>query len=158
MNIDVNQLQPRRTASPALKLLHETLFALLKIERRFDPFFRPALDAIFQEPLARGLQFLTNLWRDREILRLAEERKLPDEEAYLDSIISEMAAHMRQLYQPGSYERGGNTKTHGVVRGEFTVRGDLAAPYRHGVFTEPRTFPAWVRFSRPRSSPAGRYR
>ncbi|HYJ16944.1 MAG TPA: catalase family protein [Candidatus Limnocylindria bacterium] len=153
MNIDVNQLQPRRTASPALKLLHETLFALLKIERRFDPFFRPALDAIFQEPLARGLQFLTNLWRDREILRLAEERKLPDEEAYLDSIISEMAAHMRQLYQPGSYERGGNTKTHGVVRGEFTVRGDLAAPYRHGVFAEPRTFPAWVRFAGPGPAP-----
>ena len=66
----------RPTAQPVLKLLHETLFALLKIERRFDPFFRPALDAIFQEPLARGLQFLTNLLRDREILRLAEERKL----------------------------------------------------------------------------------
>jgi hypothetical protein len=151
--MDVNQLQSRRTASPALKLLHETLFALLKIERRFDPFFRPALDLIFQEPLARGLQFLTNLWRDREILRLAEERKLPDEEAYLDSIISEMATHMRQLYQPGSFQRGGNTKTHGVVRGEFTVRGDLPAPYRHGVFAEPRTFSAWVRFSGPGPAP-----
>ena len=99
--MDVNQLQRRRTAPPALKLLHETLFALLKIERRFDPFFRPALDAVFQEPLARGLQFLTNLWRDREILRLAEERKLPDEEAYLDLIISEMNAHMRTRRQRG---------------------------------------------------------
>lgn len=149
VNMAISQQQRRPTAPPLLKLLHETLFALLKIERRFDPFFRPALDAIFQEPLARGLQFLTNLWRDQETLGLAEERKLPDEEAYLESIISEMTAYMRELYQPGSYQRGGNTKTHGVLRGEFTVRGDLPAPYRHGVFAEARTFPAWVRFSGP---------
>ena len=32
---------------------------------------------------------------------------------------------MRGLWKPGYFERGGNTKTHGIVRAEFTVRDDL---------------------------------
>ena len=78
MEISYQKHGPATT--PLLKFLHETLFAFLKLERRFDPFFRPALDAVLQEPLARGLQFLINLRRDKEALALAEERQLPDEE------------------------------------------------------------------------------
>jgi hypothetical protein len=132
-----------------LKLIHEALFSLLKMERRFDPFFRPAFDALAQEPLARLIQALINLRRKDEGLRLAEEKQLPGEAAFLDSIIADMAAYMRDHYQPGTYERGGNTKTHGVVRGEFTVRNDLPEVFRKGVFAEPRTFRAWVRFAGP---------
>ena len=102
-----------------LKLVHEALFTLLKVERRFDPFFRPAFDALFQEPLARFIQALINLRRQDEGLQLAEEKPLPGEAAFLDTIIAEMAAYMRDYYTPGTYERAGNTKTHGVVRGEF---------------------------------------
>ena len=60
-----------------------------------------------------------------------------------------MAAYMRAHYTPGEFQRAGNTKTHGVVRGEFTVRDDVPAEWRHGVFAEPRTFRAWVRFAGP---------
>ena len=56
---------------------------------------------------------------------------------------------MRRLWAPGYFERGGNTKTHGVVRAEFTVRDDLPENMRRGVFAEPRTYRAWVRFSGP---------
>jgi hypothetical protein len=56
-----------------LKLIHEALFSLLKLERRFDPFFRPAFDALAQEPLARLIQALINLRRKDEGLGLAEE-------------------------------------------------------------------------------------
>ena len=56
---------------------------------------------------------------------------------------------MRAHYAPGEFQRAGNTKTHGVVRGEFTVRDDVPAKWRHGVFAEPRTFRAWVRFAGP---------
>jgi len=42
-----------------------------------------------------------------------------------------------------------NTKTHGVVRAGFTVRDDLPPQYRRGLFAEPKTYPAWVRFSGP---------
>ena len=56
---------------------------------------------------------------------------------------------MRQNYRPGEYQRGGNTKTHGIVRGEFIVRDDVPAHMRHGVFAKPHTYRAWVRFSGP---------
>jgi hypothetical protein len=132
-----------------LKLIHEALFSLLKLERRFDPFFRPAFDALAQEPLARLIQALINLRRKDEGLGLAEEKPLPGEAAFLDSIIADMAAYMRDHYQPGTYERGGNTKTHGIVRGEFVVRNDLPETFRKGIFAEPRAFRAWVRFGGP---------
>ena len=56
---------------------------------------------------------------------------------------------MRKLWKPGGFERGGNTKTHGIVRGEFVVHEDLPANLRHGIYAEPRTYRAWVRFSGP---------
>lgn len=132
-----------------LKTLHEALYGLLKIERRFDPFFRPYFDAILQEPLARLTQFLINLRRKNQGLELVEEKQLPDEDAFLKSIIADMGAYLHAHYTPGKFERAGNTKTHGVVRGEFIVRDDLPAELRQGVFAEPRTFRAWVRFGGP---------
>jgi hypothetical protein len=132
-----------------LKTLHDALFALLKIERRFDPFFRPAFDKLFQKPLGTLLQALINFRRRDEGLGLVEEKALPGEEEFVQSIITDMTAYMNDHYRPGGYERGGNTKTHGVVRAEFIVRGDLPANFRKGIFAEPRSYPAWVRFGGP---------
>jgi hypothetical protein len=56
---------------------------------------------------------------------------------------------MRLLWKPGGFERGGNTKTHGMVRGEFIVHENLPAEFRHGIYAEPKTYRAWVRFSGP---------
>jgi hypothetical protein len=132
-----------------LKTFHAAVIELMKLERRIDPFFRPALDALLREPLAALAQLLINVRRRNEGLGLAEERLLPGEEAFLDCIIRDMAAYMRAHYKPGEFQRAGNTKTHGVVRGEFTVRDDVHAEWRRGVFAEPRTFRAWVRFAGP---------
>ncbi len=132
-----------------LKRFHDAALELMKLERRVDPFFRPPLDAIFQEPVAWFLQVLINRRRPAEGLALAEERLLPGEDAFLDSIIRDMAAYMRAHYAPGGFQRAGNTKTHGVLRGEFTVRPDVPVEWRHGVLAEPRTFRAWVRFAGP---------
>jgi hypothetical protein len=74
---------------------------------------------------------------------------MPDEEEYLDSIISSFTTQMHLLWKPGAFERGGNTKTHGLVRGEFIVHEGLPAAFRHGIFAEPRKYRAWVRFSGP---------
>jgi hypothetical protein len=132
-----------------LQSLHDALLQLLKVERRFDPFFRPYFDAILREPLAGLIQTLINLgWKD-EGLRLAEEKPLPDEEVFLEAIIADMAAYMRAHYTPGTFERAGNTKTHGVVRGDFTVRDDVPAALQRGAFAHPRTFRAWIRFGGP---------
>jgi hypothetical protein len=56
---------------------------------------------------------------------------------------------MRGLWKPGGFERGGNTKTHGIVRGEFIVHDNLPEKLRRGIYAQPRTYRAWVRFSGP---------
>mgnify|MGYP002780808468 CR=1 FL=1 len=131
------------------EFIHQFLVSLMQLERRTEPFWRPYANAIFREPCAAFLQTLINLQRPNEGLRLAEEKPLPGEEAALDSIIADMGEYMKRKYRPGEYERVGNTKTHGLVRAEFTIRDDLPAELRQGVFREVRTFPAWIRYSGP---------
>jgi hypothetical protein len=136
-------------AAPLERRVHRALEALTHLERRFEPFFRPQVNAVLREPSAWLIQVLINLQRREEGLRLAEERPLAGEEAALDSIITTMAEYMRRHYQPGEFQRAGNTKTHGVVRGEVTIRSDVPPHMQRGVFATPQTYRAWVRFSGP---------
>ena len=140
---------PANTGSTLLDCIADTALALVHVERRFDPFFRPAFDAVLREPLARFVTCADQRAAHRREAALAEERPLPDEEAVLDSIIASFEQQMRGLWKPGGFERGGNTKTQGIVRAEFIVHDDLPAQLRHGIFAEPQTYPAWVRFSGP---------
>ncbi len=107
---------------------------LVHLERRFDPFFRPAFDALFRDPVARLTTALINMQRPDEGLKLAEERPIPGEESYVESIIDSFQKQMRLLWKPGGFERGGNTKTHGIVRAEFIVHDNLPPQFRHGIF------------------------
>jgi deferrochelatase/peroxidase EfeB len=132
-----------------LRMLHRGLERGLHVERRLEPFFRPAFNRLFREPLARLIQYLINRKRADEGLKLAEERIYPDEEESLQSIIASFGGYMLRTYRPGLFERGGNTKTHGVVRAEVTIRDDLPEHMRRGIFATPRTFPAYVRYSGP---------
>jgi hypothetical protein len=129
--------------------VHDATVFGLHVERRFEPFFRPAVDAVLREPLAWVLQWLINRGRRDEGLGLAEERAEPGEEEHLQTMIDCMAEYMRRHWPPGNYQRTGNTKTHGVVRGEVTIRADLPETFRRGIFATPRTYRAWVRFSGP---------
>jgi len=150
--MDSNTSRPVPPADTGNVLLDWLAGALLKgiqLERRIDPFIRPAFDAVLRDPVARLTTFLINLQRRDEGLALAEERPLPDEEAYLQSIIDSFTQQMNLLWKPGGFERGGNTKTQGIVRAEFIVHEGLAPELRHGIFAEPRTYRAWVRFSGP---------
>jgi hypothetical protein len=132
-----------------LKRLHNALEFGLHMERRVEPWFRPFFDRTLRDPMAAVIQWMINLHREDEGLRLAEENPPPDEEAFLQDIIETMAAQMRNHFPPGAFQRGGNTKTHGLVRGTVTIHDDLPAHLRHGVFATPRDFPAWVRYSGP---------
>src|SRR5947207_13440918 len=150
VRLNIDRPIPRaNTGSALLNLIANVSTRLLQFERRFDPFFRPAFDAVFQDPLARFVTWLINRKRPNEQLKIAEERLLPGEEEFLDSIISSFEKQMRGLWKPGAYERGGNTKTHGIVRGEFIVHDNLPAEFQHGIYAQPHTFRAWVRFSGP---------
>jgi hypothetical protein len=122
---------------------------MVQIERRFDPFIRPAFDTVLRDPLARLTTALINLQRPNEGRRIAEETLLVGEEEFVDSIIASFQQQMRALWKPGGFERGGNTKTQGIVRAEFIVHEDLPQEMRHGIYAQPRSYPAWVRFSGP---------
>ena len=150
VRLNVDRPIPRaNTGSALLNLIANVSTKLLQFERRFDPFFRPAFDAVLRDPLARFVTWLINRKRPNEQLKIAEERLLPNEEEFLDSIISSFEKQMRLLWKPGAYERGGNTKTHGIVRGEFIVHDNLPPQFRHGIYAEPHSYRAWVRFSGP---------
>jgi hypothetical protein len=119
------------------------------LERRLEFLYRPHFDRWARPPLFALLQAVQNALRPRENLQLAEEKMLPNEEHYTRAIIEELSKFTRENWLPGSAQRFGNTKTLGVVRGEFTVLPDVPRNLAHGVFAEPRTYPAWVRFSGP---------
>ncbi|MDQ6939131.1 MAG: catalase family protein [Verrucomicrobiota bacterium] len=148
----INQSRPMPradTGSALLNWLGETSTFLLHMERRIDPWIRPAFEAVLRDPLASLTTALINMQRPNEGLNLAEEKLLPDEEEFLDSIINSFTQQMQKLWKPGGMERGGNTKTHGICRGEFIVHDNLPPQFRHGIYAQPQKFPAWVRFSGP---------
>jgi hypothetical protein len=145
-------LPPADTGSWILDRLNAVLLFLVHVERRIDPFFRRPFDALFRAPLTALTTRLINWKRRKErdaAPGLAEERIQPDEEQHLQAIIDTFTAQISGLWKPGYAERGGNTKTHGIVRAELTIRDDLPENMRHGIFAEPRTYRAWVRFSGP---------
>jgi hypothetical protein len=132
-----------------LRPLSDLFLWLWRLERRIEFLYRPWFDRWLRPPLFALLQWTQNRLRHDEHLALAEERLLPDEESYTQAIIDELRKFTRENWLPGSAQRFGNTKTFGVLRGEFTVPPDLPARLRHGLFAEPGTYPAWVRFSGP---------
>jgi hypothetical protein len=149
-NSNASRPMPRaKTGSGLRNWISDGSMFLIQMERRIDPLFRPAFDALLRDPIARLVTDLMNRKRPNDGLRLGEEKALPNEEAYLDSIIDTFQKQMRGLWKPGGFERGGNTKTHGIVRGEFIIHDNLPEPLRRGIYVRPQTFRAWVRFSGP---------
>ena len=133
----------------ALKALHDLLVGAMHVERRVDPFFRPLVDAVAREPLTRVVQALIRARLPDDGLALAQEKPIAGEEALVAGIIADMSRYLRTNYAPGAAQRGGNTKTHGVVRGELVIHDGLPARLRHGLFEQPARYPAWVRFGGP---------
>jgi hypothetical protein len=114
-----------------------------------DPFYRPLFDRLLRVPLSNATTAVINHRRTDDGMALAEEREQPDEAELVDAIIAAFTKQMEALWNAGHFERGGNTKTHGIVRAQFVVRDDLPEHLRHGLFAKPRTYPAWVRFAGP---------
>jgi len=133
----------------ALQALNDFLVSGLHFERRIDPFFRPFVDAIAREPLTRLVQALIRARLPDYKLALAEEQPIAGEDELIADIIANMSKYLRTHYTFGTAQRGGNTKTHGVVRGELVIHDGLPENLRHGLFEHPRRYPVWVRFSGP---------
>lgn len=142
-------LPPPNTGNWLLDRIAAVSMFLVHVERRFDPFFRPAFDFLFRNFFTYVTTALINLGRTDEHLGIAEERTLPGEESFLDDVIATMSRQMEALWRSGDYQRCGNTKTHGIVRAEFIVRDDIPQNMRRGIYATARSYPSWVRFSGP---------
>ena len=133
-----------------LRLLHRLLELFLHLERRIEqPFLRPAFNAVFRMRMATALTWLQNLGRSRESVGLAEETPQLGEDEDTQTMIDEMRRHLKRDFPRGGFERAGNTKTHGLVRGELTIHHGLTENLRRGLFATPTTYRCWVRFSGP---------
>ncbi|MFV8132666.1 catalase family protein [Streptomyces syringium] len=129
--------------------VNDAILWCVRLERRVDPYIRPLLDRLLRRPVQALVQWLINVRRRDEHLRLAEETVRPEEAGIAEDIARQMSRFLAREYAPGRAQRAGNTKTYGVVRGEFTVPAGVPERLRHGVFSRPATFRAWVRFAGP---------
>jgi hypothetical protein len=80
-------------------------------------------------------------------LELDTEYPRPGEEELAGKIAAVFREIIEAQFLQGTTYRFPNTKTHAAVRAEFTVDPDLPEEFRIGVFREPRSYPAWIRFS-----------
>ena len=133
----------------ALQPISELAIWGWRLERRTEFLWRDQFDRFLLPPLFTAAQALLNATRPDEGLALAQEKELPEEERWTQEIIDQLAAFMKENWLPGGVQRFGNTKTFGVVRGEFRVLPNVPRHLRHGVLATERTYPAWVRFSGP---------
>src|SRR5438093_8357059 len=81
-------------------------------------------------------------------LGLGEERVPPGEEAAIKAIIDLNMNFLETGKSP--VPRAQHPKQHGCVEAEFIVEPDLPETLRHGLFREPKTYRALVRFSNGR--------
>ena len=72
---------------------------------------------------------------------------IPAGEAEAIRRVVEASRAMLAAGDEGPSAAGQHAKHHGCVRAEFVVEPDLPDEYRVGLFREPKTYPAWVRFS-----------
>lgn len=78
---------------------------------------------------------------------LAQETIPPDEAAYTRDLAERLKSKIIHDYPNGLMRRDAHPKMHGLVKAEFIVEPDLPAALRVGVFSEQRTYAAWIRFS-----------
>lgn len=136
-------------AKGAGPFINDAILALVGLEHRVDPYFRDAFNAVLQRPLVEVTQLLLRLLHANHETRLCEEIPIAGEAEITQQIRDQMARFTEREYQGRIAERAGNTKTYGVVRGDFVIREDVPEGLKQGIFGRPDRFPAWIRFGGP---------
>ena len=82
-------------------------------------------------------------------LELGKEYPPPNERELLEQIEAVIAEKLKRDFPPNVRPalRDAHPKAHGCVRAECIVNDNLPEDLRVGIFREPRTYPAWIRFS-----------
>ncbi len=84
---------------------------------------------------------------------IAGEVVPPGEADAIGVITQVIETQIRDSAKTGLARRDAHAKADGVVRAEFRVLDDLPPHLRVGVFAEPRTYDAWIRFSNSSGTP-----
>jgi hypothetical protein len=88
-----------------------------------------------------------NLGRNKGVA--AGQERIPDgESAAIATIVGGIAGIQKAEHKPGTTAlRDAHAKAHGCVKARFKVAGDLPPELAVGLFAEPRSYDAWIRFS-----------
>src|SRR5687767_10810127 len=78
---------------------------------------------------------------------LAEEQVAPDEAAIIAEFIAFLKEASLRRHPTGPIRRFNQGRHSACVAAEFSVRDGLAAEHRVGLFAEPRTYSAFIRFA-----------
>jgi len=78
---------------------------------------------------------------------LPQEYPPANEAAYTQDLAQRLKAKIIKDNPTGIMRRDAHPKMHGVVKAEFIVEPNLPPELRVGVFSEPVTYHAWIRFS-----------
>jgi catalase len=87
-------------------------------------------------------------------LELGKEYPPEGEEEVMEMLMQGIQASMQKRSPPTPRDQ--HPKSHGYVKAEFIVDNNLADDLRVGVFKEPKTHEAWIRFSNGHGGAAGR--
>jgi len=129
--------------------INDAILDLVTLEHRIDPYFRDTFNSLFQRSLVNIVQFFLRLLHKNPETKLCQEVIESDETAIATAITEKMKEFTVREYTGRVSERAGNTKTYGVVRAEFEVLADVPGAFKKGIFAEPKTYSAWIRFAGP---------
>jgi len=82
-----------------------------------------------------------------KIEQLAEETIPAGEAERIRDLAARLQDKIIRENPSGIMRRDAHPKMHGVVKAEFTVEPDLPPELQIGLFSQPQTFRAWIRFS-----------
>ena len=78
---------------------------------------------------------------------LAEETLLPDEAQTTARVVEFLEAASARRYPTGTIKRFNQGRAAGCVHAEFTVLDTVRPEHRVGLFAQPRSYTAWIRFA-----------
>lgn len=79
----------------------------------------------------------------------------PGEAQAIEAIVNTITQIVNATYSAGIHPvtRDAHAKGHGCVKAQVRVAANLPKELRQGVFAQPRSFPAWIRFSNGNGTP-----
>ena len=81
-------------------------------------------------------------------MALATEYPSQNEAIAAQNIVDSLETILTRIHPaPERTRRDAHVKQHGLVKAEFRVLDGLNEKYRIGLFSQPRSYPAWLRFS-----------